>query len=158
MAVLSDDKEIQSKGIQNALRIEVPIVANDTVFGRALVGLNSGVARPLTAGDAFLGLAERRYDNEGGAASAMNVVLESGMLVKATISGSSSANLGAVVYATNDNLADVTLTKGSNSPIGTYEAPISGTSFWLKLFTPGEAAAYKALEARVTLNDAKVSA
>jgi hypothetical protein len=154
MGVLAADKNILVKAAERALRTAIGAVASDIIYARAIVGLSSGTGRPLTAGDDFLGIAQRQVDNSAGAASAQLIDLESGLLVKVTISGTSSADIGKTVYATNDNLDDLTLTKGSNSPIGVYEFPESGTSFWLRLFTPGEAKSIKLLEARVTVVEA----
>ncbi|MBX9456135.1 MAG: hypothetical protein KL863_08990 [Rhizobium sp.] len=53
---------------------EFPVIAADIIYQGAAVGENgSGYARPLVAGDPFLGFAEAIADNSAGAAGAITV-------------------------------------------------------------------------------------
>ena len=50
---------------------EYPVIASDIIYEGAAVGLvpASGHARPLAAGDRFVGFAEQKADNSAGAAA-----------------------------------------------------------------------------------------
>ncbi len=81
-----------------------PIIANDTVYDGAAVGDNgSGYARPLVAGDPFLGFCYSKCDNEGGAAAAKYVDVWKRGAVKLSVSGAAITDVGRPVYATDDN-------------------------------------------------------
>lgn len=96
----------------------LPIAANAKIFKHAAVGNNgSGYARPLVAGDPFLGFAEAVADNTGGSAGAKDVQLKPSGRVPLNITGVTGVgNLGASVYAADDQT--FTLTQGSNTLIG----------------------------------------
>ncbi len=99
-------------------RNEYPVAASTIIYEGAAVGENgSGYARPLVAGDTFLGFAEARADNSAGAAGAVNVrVIDKGK-IKADISGLAiTANDHPPVYMSDDNT--FTLTSTGNSLIG----------------------------------------
>ncbi len=95
-----------------------PVIAANIIYEGAAVGENgSGYARPLTAGDAFLGFAEKQADNSDGAAGAVNVRVKTKGKIKAAISGLDiTANDRPAVYMSDDNT--FTLTPTSNSLIG----------------------------------------
>ena len=55
---------------------EYPVIASDIIYEGAAVGENgSGYARPLAAGDKFLGFATRNADNSGGSAGDIRVIV-----------------------------------------------------------------------------------
>lgn len=97
---------------------EYPVVASDIIYEGAAVGENgSGFARPLVAGDAFLGFAERKADNSDGVAGAIGVrVKTKGRIKLAVASLAITDNARAAVYASDDNAFTKTAT--SNSAIG----------------------------------------
>lgn len=98
---------------------EYPVIAADIIYEGAAVGENgSGYARPLQAGDPFLGFAERIVDNSAGAAGDKRVRVKRKGQVQLAVSGASAitANDGPLVYASDDDT--FTLTATSNSPIG----------------------------------------
>ena len=97
---------------------EFPVIATDIIYEGAAVGENgSGYARPLTAGDPFLGFASRRADNATGAAGAVTVeVKRRGQIVLPIASIGITANDRPAVYASDDDT--FTLTASTNSPIG----------------------------------------
>lgn len=108
---------------------EVPIIANDIVYAGSAVGESSsdGTARPLVAGDTFLGFCIEKCDNTGGAASAKLVKLRDRGVVKlAVTSVASTADVGATVYASDDNV--FTLASTSNTAIGKIVRWITGTT------------------------------
>jgi hypothetical protein len=108
---------------------DYPVIATDIVYQGAAVGENgSGYARPLQAGDPFLGFAERRADNAAGAAGAINVQCRTRGRTVLPVTGASAitANDRPVVYASDDDT--FTLTASTNTPIGTVSRWISGTT------------------------------
>lgn len=98
---------------------EYPVVATDIIYEGAAVGENgSGYARPLVAGDRFLGFAERKADNAAGAAGAVRVLVKRKGEVQLPIASIAiTANDRPLVYASDDDT--FTLTDTSNSLIGT---------------------------------------
>lgn len=96
---------------------EVPVKASTKIYEGAAVGMTSGYARGLVAGDAFVGFAQRQADNSGTATDGYIKckVIKKGV-VKLTISGIAVTDIGKCVYASADGT--FTLTEGSNSPIG----------------------------------------
>jgi len=116
MATLTDDA---IRDYQIAEREDYPVVADDTIYEGAAVGEDaSGYARPLVAGDIFLGFAVEKVDNAGGAAGDINVKVRSKGRVKISVDGVTdvTANDRAAVYASDDDT--FTLTSASNSLIG----------------------------------------
>lgn len=97
---------------------EYPVIASDIIFEGAAVGENaSGYARPLVAGDAFLGFAERKADNSAGAAGAVRVRVKTrGRIKLAVASLAITDNDRVAVYASDDNA--FTKTPTANSKIG----------------------------------------
>ena len=153
MTALAADAHLEFKQTGESLLKKFPAVADDIIYAHSFVGRTGANARPLTAGDVFLGIATQRVDNTGGSAGDVQVETESGHLVKLTITGIDNSKEGVMVYATDDGTP--TLTKGSNSLIGIVEQFISGTTAWVKVLTSAEAARIALLDARVALNDAK---
>jgi hypothetical protein len=115
MATLAADK---ARDFQLGDLEEYPVIASDIIYEGAAVGENgSGYARPLAAGDRFLGFAQRGADNSAGAAGAINVVVLTRGRAKLAISGLAiTANDRPAVYASDDDT--FTLTATSNSLIG----------------------------------------
>ncbi len=84
---------------------EFPVIASDIIYQEAAVGLvdASGHARPLVAGDRFVGFAEQRVDNSLGAAAAKNVRVKQKGKVKLSVSGAVITDVGQPVYAADDD-------------------------------------------------------
>lgn len=97
---------------------EYPVVATDVIYQGAAVGENgSGYARPLEAGDRFLGFAEAKADNSAGAAGDVTVVVKTRGRIELPIASLAvTANDRPAVYASDDDT--FTLTASSNSLIG----------------------------------------
>lgn len=98
---------------------EYPVIATDIIYEGAAVGENaSGFARPLVAGDPFLGFAENRCDNSAGAAGAKTLRVRRRGQVQLPVAGATAvtANDGPLVYASDDDT--FTLTASTNSVIG----------------------------------------
>ncbi len=99
-------------------RNEYPVIASDIIYEGAAVGENgSGYARPLVAGDKFLGFAEKQADNSSGSAGAVNVrVIDKGKIKVSIADLAITANDRPAVYMSDDNT--FTLTSTSNSLVG----------------------------------------
>ncbi len=96
----------------------VPVVAADIIYKGAAVGDNgAGYARPLFAGDTFLGFADSQADNHAGSAGdVLATVRTEGRAVLSITGVTSVADKGKPVYASDD--ATFTLTEAGNSYIG----------------------------------------
>jgi len=95
-------------------RNEFPVIASDTIYEGAAVGLvkASGHARPLTSADRFVGFAEKKAANESGAAAAINVrVIKKGAVVL-PVTGAVITDEGCPVYAQDDNAFSFIKTSG----------------------------------------------
>jgi len=112
MALSADTPRIYELGNIN----ELPVKGSTIIYEGAAVGLSSGYARGLVAGDDFMGFAERQADNSSGANGAINCRVISKGLVELTISGVAVTDVGQPVYASADGT--FTLTQESNSYIG----------------------------------------
>lgn len=96
---------------------EFPVIASDIIFEGAAAGDNgSGYARPLQAGDPFLGFSTQKVDNASGSAGDKTVRVRETGKIQLPISGLAIDDRGKAVYASDDNT--FTLTKGSNTLIG----------------------------------------
>jgi hypothetical protein len=94
-----------------------PVVSNDVIYQGSALGDNaSGYARPLVAGDPFLGFAAEHVDNTGGAAGAKYVTARVNCAIELPVTGVVITSLGATVYASDDDT--FTLTASTNTPIG----------------------------------------
>lgn len=96
---------------------EFPVIASDIIYEGAAVGLNgSGYARPLVAGDKFLGFCEQNVDNSTGAAGDKKVRVRIEGKAKLAISGAAITDVGKPVFASDDDT--FTLTQSTNSYVG----------------------------------------
>ena len=95
-------------------RNEFPVIASDIIYEGAAVGLvaASGHARPLTSADKFVGFAEKQVDNSAGAAAAINVRTVKKGAVKLAVTGAVITDVGAAVYAQDDNAFSFVKTSG----------------------------------------------
>lgn len=114
---------------------EIPVVANDIIYEGSAVGLSSGYARPLVASDTFVGFCEQTVDNTGGAAGAKNVrVIASGLIQLAVTGVAAVTDVGAAVYASDDNT--FTTTASTNTYIGAVRRFISSGVALVEFDTP----------------------
>lgn len=105
-----------------------PVIAADIVYQGAAVGENgSGYARPLQAGDPFLGFAIDKVDNSAGSAGDKRVATRTRGRIRLTVAGATAitANDRAPVYASDDNT--FTLTASTNTVIGFVSRWIAST-------------------------------
>lgn len=98
---------------------EYPVIASDIIYEGAAVGESSsaGTARPLAAGDTFLGFCIEKVDNSAGSAAAKNVKVYAKGFVWLTVTNIDNIDdLGVTVYASDD--ATFTTASTSNTAIG----------------------------------------
>ncbi|MCK4342021.1 MAG: hypothetical protein KAY37_09900 [Phycisphaerae bacterium] len=104
--------------------IDLPVDDNVTIYKGAFVGRDrgTGYARPLSAGDEFLGVAYRQADNtvSGHTAGGINIRLHQAIDIVHTLSGVVTGDIGKDVYASDDET--LTLTPTGNSRIGRIAA------------------------------------
>lgn len=102
MTTLSVDKvrDLKRGGISN-----LPVIAADIIYGGAVVGVvkATGHARPLVGGDQFGGFAHRNADNSLGAAGDIQVPVVREGIVTLPVSGAVITDVGAHVWATDDD-------------------------------------------------------
>jgi hypothetical protein len=98
--------------------VDLPVDANVNIYKGAFVGRNAstGLARPLAAGDLFVGLAYKQANNAGGAASAIDARMLQDIDIVHTLTSVAQTNVGADVYASDDST--LTLTASGNSRVG----------------------------------------
>lgn len=92
------------------------VVATDIIYQGAAVGLDasSGYARPLAAGDRFVGFnLFNRADNSAGAAGDIAVRVRVRGVVELPMSGLTQDDIGKPVWATDDNAFTLTNTADS---------------------------------------------
>jgi hypothetical protein len=107
----------QQRAYELGDRNDVDVIAADIIYQGAAVGDNAaGYARPLVAGDAFLGFADETVDNSAGAAGAKKVHLRTKGRVQLPIAGLVQTDLCSIVYASDDNT--FTLVSTNNTAIG----------------------------------------
>ena len=102
-------------------------VAGSThIYKGALIGLNtSGYARPLVAGDPFVGIAYEEIDNSSGANGDLSVRVYTLGDFGHALAGASQAQVGDAVYASADDT--LTFTAAGNSYVGVaVDVPSSG--------------------------------
>lgn len=104
---------------------EYPVIAADIIYQGAAVGENaSGYARPLVAGDPFLGFCEAIANNSAGAAGDITVQVKTKGIIMLPIAALAiTANDRPLVYASDDDT--FTLTATSNTLIGTVHRWVS---------------------------------
>lgn len=132
MAVLTDDIKLEEKP---GHLVDSPVVASDIIYQGALVKHNAaGYIAPAAAesGAVFAGVAYERVDNSSGAAGDKMVrVIKMGTFLL-TGSGFTQANVGASVYASDDQT--ISTTQGTNEQeVGKIVKFVSATQVWVKI-------------------------
>ena len=94
---------------------EMPMIASEIIYEGAAVGEvdATGHARPLVAGDKFVGFAETKFDNSAGAAAAINVRYKRRGATQLTVTGAVITDVGQPVFAADDNAFSFVPTAGS---------------------------------------------
>lgn len=106
-------------------RNDLLMIASDIIYEGAAVGIvsGSGHARPLAAGDKFVGFAESTVDNSAGAAAAKSVRVITEGLIQLAVGSVAITDIGKPVYASDDDT--FTLTASTNSYIGRVHRYVS---------------------------------
>lgn len=96
---------------------DLPLIANGTVYEGSMIGLTSGYARALTAGDDFQGHAFQAVQDTSNTSGAKTVRVRAGRYrAQVTITSVAVTDVGKAVYASDDGT--YTLTAASNSCVG----------------------------------------
>lgn len=92
-----------------------PVIASDIIYEGSAVGIvdGTGHARPLVAGDRFVGFASRQADNSAGAAAAIYVEVQRVGEIQLAVTGAVITDVGQPVYATDDAAFGLTPVGGS---------------------------------------------
>lgn len=93
-----------------------PLLADTTIFMGSFVGLNTSAARPLVAGDTFLGIALNDSVSYAEGDRSVGVAMEGLFWISAITGSTGLGDLGDDVYATDSG--DLSETAGSNTLIG----------------------------------------
>ncbi len=131
---------------------EFPMIAGDVIYEGTAVGDNgSGYARPLVAGDAFRGFAERCADNSDGVAGDTRIRVKERGKVVLPVADLALADVGKDVYASDDDT--FTLEKGSNTRIG-YVCRYESSGVGIVCFAANEGTEEEVTAAAGTAGDA----
>ena len=112
MALSADTPRVYELGEYNTFGV----LASATIYEGSAVGLSSGYARALTAGDPFIGFARRKAVESTAVNGAVNVDVICKGLMQVTLTGVAVTDVGKAVYMSDDGT--FTLTVGSNSFVG----------------------------------------
>lgn len=129
MATLAANKKRVFEHNADPVLGDIPVIASDIIYEGAAVGESSstGNARPLAAGDNFLGFAIAKADNSAGAVGAVNVRVRQKGLVKLSVTNvSADDDLGIAIYASDDDT--FTTASTGNTQIGKLARWISGST------------------------------
>jgi hypothetical protein len=108
------------------------LAAGAVVHKGALLGLKSdGYARPLTAGDPFIGIAYEEMDNTAGADGAATVRAYTVGDFGFTLSGATTASQGRPVFATADDT--LSFTADGNSYVGIAQGVVAADEIVLRI-------------------------
>jgi hypothetical protein len=133
MALSADTPRVYELGDINKL----PVLASATIYEGSAVGLSSGYARALVAGDAFMGFARRGVVEETAANGGADVEVVTKGLLQATITSVAVTDVGSSVYMSADGT--FTLTKGSNSWIGLVYRYVASNTCIVAFIASGQA-------------------
>jgi hypothetical protein len=102
---------------------DLPMVASDIIYEGAAVGMDSGYARPLTAGDLFQGFCTQKADNSSGNAGDLRVNVKTRGEIQLSIANLAITDIGKAIFASDDNT--FVLTQSTNSYIGKVKRFVS---------------------------------
>lgn len=114
-----------------------PVLASAKIYEGAFVGLSSGYARGLVAGDVFVGVAVKQVEETTAVNGAADVEVYAGQFdMECAVTGASAVtDVGSDVYASADNT--LTLTAGSNTWVGYVKRWVTSTTCMVNLRTLG---------------------
>ncbi len=110
---------------------ELPVKASTKIYEGAAVGLASGYARGLVAGDEFQGFATEQADNSAVATDGnINVKVRESGKIEATLTGVAVTNIGDNVYMSDDGT--FTLESSGNSLVGKVHRYVAANTCIIK--------------------------
>ncbi len=128
---MAANKDIEIPKRHLARSYGYPLAAGAQLFKNAIVAVTAGL-EAVPAGHAnevaLIGLNELSVDNSTGAAGDQNCKLLRGVF-KMPVAGATAANIGATVYALDDETLQLT-NAGGELPFGTIEA-IDAEGVWI---------------------------
>jgi len=133
MVALTDNKEVSEK---HRRLIENPVAGSSTIFKGAIVmGNASGFLAPAAslAGATMAGMAYEKADNSNGAAGDIDCKLLREGLFELAGSGFTQADIGKVVYATDDQTVSLTQAVGDEVAVGKIAQVVSATSVFVDI-------------------------
>jgi len=134
MTALAKDRATQRReGITRPFKV----VADDCIYGGSLVAVNAaGYLNPGsdTAGLIFVGVAEDRADNTGGAAGAITAnVRRRGEFLFASASALTIANVGDSVVLSDDQTVALAADATNDIACGKITEVVSASSCWVSI-------------------------
>ncbi len=103
---------------------EFGVKASAVIYQGAALGSSGGYARPLTAGDVFLGFALETVTGTG-ADGGVNVRVRESGKVQLAVTSVAVTDIGKPVWASDDGTFALTSNSGANTKIGTVHRFIS---------------------------------
>jgi len=130
----------------------LPVKASATIYRGSAVGLSSGYARALNAGDPFVGFADAKVVETTAVDGAKNVNVITHGLVQINLTGVAITDVGNAVYMSDDGT--FTQTKGSNSFVGNVYRYVGTNTCVISFIASG--VAYGAVAAGSALPSAQI--
>lgn len=131
---LSANREVDHYIDQEIRTLQV--AASQHVYKGALIGLTTGgYARPLSAGDAFAGIAYEEIDNTSGSDGDKSVRLYTLGDFGLSLTGAAITDVGRPVFASADDT--LTFVSASNSYVGLVQDVIAGNQIILRIDADG---------------------
>lgn len=136
MTALAADKELTFRGEPSIVHFKAGV---DVLYKGAFIMIDTAgyaVAGADTASCKYVGVCVEKCDNSAGAAGDLEVKVEDGALgrnVKCAITGTEQADVGAILYISDDQtLADKTATT-NDVAAGVLVEYVSATLAWVKV-------------------------
>ena len=132
MAALTDNIELKE---QEGKIVSMPVVASDIIYKGAICKINAaGYLAPMSAeaGAFMAGICQEKTDNSSGSAGDLEARVATEGVFLLTGSGFSQADVGSLVYASDDQT--VSTTQGTNEvQVGRIVKYESATQVWVKI-------------------------
>ncbi len=131
MALSADTPQAYEQGFINTL----PVLANAVIYEGAAVGLSSGYARGLVAGDRFQGFCREKVTgtaSNGG----INVKVQDKGKIKATLASVAVTDVGSKAYMSADGT--FTLTSSGNSQVGHVHRYVTTNTCIIEFYVTGQ--------------------
>lgn len=148
MALSADTPRVYELGEYN----KFGVLASATIYEGSAVGLSSGYARALTAGDPFVGFARRKVVEATAVNGGADVEVICKGLMQVTLASVAVTDVGNAVYMSDDGT--FTQTKGSNSFVGNVYRYVAANTCVISFI--GSGVAYGAVAAGGTLASAQI--